>query len=76
MHGRSLVKRHVYKEIELRPSISGFDFALLEVRNLCVASRLYVHLYNVQDYSVLYNNDVRSSLCGAWHFVHIWKTLT
>ena len=29
------------KKIELRPLISGFDFALLEVRNLCVASRLY-----------------------------------
>ena len=28
------------KKIELRPLISGFDFALLEVRNLCVASRL------------------------------------
>jgi hypothetical protein len=27
-------------KIELRPLISGFDFALLEVRNLCVASRL------------------------------------
>jgi hypothetical protein len=40
MHGRSLVKRHVQKKIELRPLISGFDFALLEVRNLCVASRL------------------------------------
>ena len=29
------------KKIELRPLISGFDFALLEVRNLCVASRLW-----------------------------------
>ena len=28
------------KKIELRPLISGFDFALLEVQNLCVASRL------------------------------------
>jgi hypothetical protein len=28
------------KKIELCPLISGFDFALLEVRNLCVASRL------------------------------------
>ena len=27
-------------KIELRPLISGFDFALLEVLNLCVASRL------------------------------------
>jgi hypothetical protein len=30
----------MFKKIELRPLISGFDFALLEVRNLCVASRL------------------------------------
>jgi hypothetical protein len=30
------------KKIELRPLISGFDFALLEVRNLCVASRLSI----------------------------------
>ena len=28
------------KNIELRPLISGFDFTLLEVRNLCVASPL------------------------------------
>jgi hypothetical protein len=38
------------KKIELRPLISGFDFALLEVRNLCVASRLlgiYMLVYSV-----------------------------
>ena len=29
MHGRSLVKRHVLKKIELRPLISGFDFAFV-----------------------------------------------
>jgi hypothetical protein len=34
-------KASCLKKIELRPLISGFDFALLEVRNLCVASRLY-----------------------------------
>ena len=33
-------KASCQKKIELRPLISGFDFALLEVRNLCVASRL------------------------------------
>ena len=33
-------KASCLKKIELRPLISGFDFALLEVRNLCVASRL------------------------------------
>ena len=35
-------KASCLKKIELRPLISGFDFALLEVRNLCVASRLSV----------------------------------
>jgi hypothetical protein len=35
-------KASCLKKIELRPLISGFDFALLEVRNLCVASRLIV----------------------------------
>ena len=34
-------KASCLKKIELRPLISGFDFALLEVRNLCVASRLH-----------------------------------
>ena len=34
-------KTSCLKKIELRPLISGFDFALLEVRNLCVASRLF-----------------------------------
>jgi hypothetical protein len=33
-------KASYLKKIELRPLISGFDLALLEVRNLCVASRL------------------------------------
>ena len=33
-------KASCLKKIELRPLISGFDFALLGVRNLCVASRL------------------------------------
>ena len=33
-------KASCLKKIELRLLISGFDFALLEVRNLCVASRL------------------------------------
>jgi hypothetical protein len=28
---------------------------------------------NVQDYSVLYNNAVRSVLCEGWHFTHMWK---
>jgi hypothetical protein len=35
-------KASCLKKIALRPLISGFDFALLEVRNLCVASRLKV----------------------------------
>ena len=33
-------KASCLKKIELHPLISGFDFALLEVQNLCVASRL------------------------------------
>jgi hypothetical protein len=33
-------KASCLKQIELRPLISGFDFALLEVRNMCVVSRL------------------------------------
>jgi hypothetical protein len=37
---RLTCKASCLKKIELRPLISGFDFALLEVRNLCVASRL------------------------------------
>ena len=35
------------KKIELRPLISGFDFALLEVRNLCVASRLHTYTHSI-----------------------------
>jgi hypothetical protein len=38
-------KASCLKKIELRPLISGFDFALLEVRNLCVASRLQLKPY-------------------------------
>jgi len=28
-------------------------------------------MYNVQDYSVLYNK----AICESWHFTHMWKTL-
>jgi len=30
-------------------------------------------MYNVQVYSVLYNNTVRSVICEDWHFTHKWK---
>ena len=26
-------------------------------------------MYNVQDYSVLYNNDVRPIICDGWYFI-------
>jgi hypothetical protein len=32
------------KKIELRPLISGFDFALLEVRNLCTDAWIRVFM--------------------------------
>ena len=32
-------------------------------------------MYNVQDYSVLYNNTVRWAICEGWHFPHTWKAL-
>ena len=53
MHGHSLLKRHLLKKIELRPLISGFDFALLEVRNLCVASRLLAATIYVNDVYII-----------------------
>ena len=32
-------------------------------------------MYNVQDYSVLYNYAVRPVICEDWDFTHIWKAL-
>jgi hypothetical protein len=32
-------------------------------------------MYNVQDYSGLYNNAVRPVLWEGWHFTHKWKAL-
>ena len=32
-------------------------------------------MYNVQDYSVLYNNTVRSVICEGWQFTHMCKRL-
>ena len=32
-------------------------------------------MYNVQDYSVLYNNAVHLVIYEGWHFAHAWKTL-
>jgi hypothetical protein len=30
-------------------------------------------IYNVQDYSVLYNNAVHLATCEDWHYTHMWK---
>ena len=48
-------KASCLKKIELRPLISGFDFALLEVRNLCVASRLFSNLVTCQKMVTIYD---------------------
>ena len=51
------------KKIELRPLISGFDFALLEVRNLCVASRLLYcdHIMLSRQSTLLYCDHIMLS---------------
>jgi hypothetical protein len=38
--------------------------------------RLDFHLYNVQDYSFLYNNVASPGICNrcvGWQFTRIWK---
>ena len=40
----------------------------------CVMKIKYI-IYNVQDYSVLYNNAVRPVIYEGWHFIYMWKTL-
>ena len=30
-------------------------------------------MYNVQDYSVLYNNAASPVICECWYFTHMWK---
>ena len=30
-------------------------------------------MYNVQAYSVLYNNAVCPDICEGWHFTHLWN---
>ena len=32
-------------------------------------------MYNVQDYSILYNKVVHPVICEGWHFTHAWKTI-
>jgi len=33
-------------------------------------------MHNAQNYSILYNNAVRSVICEGWHFTHMWKSFT
>ena len=33
-------------------------------------------MYNVQDYTVLYDNAVFPVLYEGWHFTHTWKELS
>ena len=35
--------------------------------------RLHYIMYNVQDYSVLYNNNVLPIICEGLHFTYMWK---
>ena len=39
-----------------------------------VFHHLYI-MYNLQDYSVHYNNAVRPAICEGWHITHKWKAL-
>ena len=32
-------------------------------------------MYNVQDYSILYNKVVHPVICEGCHFTHAWKTI-
>ena len=39
-----------------------------------VFHHLYI-MYNLQDYSVHYNNAVLPAICEGWHITHKWKAL-
>ena len=55
-------KASCLKKIELRPLISGFDFALLEVRNLCVASRLVKRIrFFIKGHQTVYKGPLSQS---------------
>ena len=60
-------KASCLKKIELRPLISGFDFALLEVRNLCVASRLCIPTQSVPIGTSVYGNNTCCIPCRVPH---------
>ena len=47
---------------------------LISYENFCVAKIKYI-MYNVQDYSILYNNAVRSVICEGWYFLRMLKAL-
>ena len=32
-------------------------------------------MYNVQDYSILHNNDVYPVIYEGWHFTYMWNVL-
>ena len=42
--------------------------------DFCVSYIKYI-IYNVQDYSVLYNNAVRPVICESKRLTYMWKTL-
>ena len=64
-------KASCLKRIELRPLISGFDFALLEIRNLCVASRLYGIILKATQEDRYYNVPRSLKLCSTCKVLHV-----
>ena len=64
-------KASCLKKIELRPLISGFDFALLEVRNLCVASRLYDRKFQIFIFLIRHNNVNKGGFCLIISYLQI-----
>ena len=47
----------------------------LNIHNIRGLFSKSVIIYNVQDYSVLYNNSVLPVICECWHFTLVWKHL-
>jgi hypothetical protein len=47
----------------------------LSLRYHLLKLNILLCMYNVQDYSILYNSVVRPDVCKGWHFAQMWKAL-
>jgi len=61
------------KDTNLHGDTNYITYLKLNIHNIRGLLSKSVIMYNVRDYSVLYNNAASPVICECWYFTHMWK---